>query len=46
METLEETMKTHKKNIYSSSSNSSSYGHAISTLGYSFNETYTSSSDG
>jgi hypothetical protein len=41
-EALEATMKKHIINLDSSSSNSSSYGHALYASGLSFNATYTS----
>jgi hypothetical protein len=45
MEALEVSMKNHNIDIYSSSSNSSSHGHALSVSGFSFKETSTYSSD-
>jgi hypothetical protein len=43
MEALRATIKEHKINLDSSSSNSSFYGHALSASGFSFNATSTSS---
>jgi hypothetical protein len=45
MEVLGKAMKNHTINLDSSSSISSSHGHAISSSGFSFNATCTSSSD-
>jgi len=45
MEGLEVTMKKHNINLDSYPSKSSSHGHALSALGFSFNETSTSSNE-
>jgi hypothetical protein len=45
MEVLEEAIKSHNINIESSSSNCYSHGNALSTYGFSFNATSTSSFD-
>jgi hypothetical protein len=45
MEALEAMMKKHNVSIDYSFSNSSSHGHALSSFGFSLNETYTCSSN-